>query len=57
MTNPFAGVTSPIDGGDIVTAGTSLVVALAPIVLVVMALVFAPKLIGVIKSSIGKSKN
>ena len=56
MANPFASVSSPISGADIVTSGTSLVVALAPIVLVVLALVFAPKLIGVIKSALGKSK-
>ena len=56
MTNPFATVESPITGGEIVTAGTSLVGALAPIVLVVLAFVFAPKLISVIKSALGRSK-
>ena len=55
MPNPFAGLTTaPIAGTDIVTAGTSLVTLLAPIVLVVLGLYFAPKLIGVIKRSFGK---
>jgi hypothetical protein len=60
MTSPFNGIESSdlgVQASDIVTAGLDLVVVLAPILLLTLAIAFAPKVISLIRGTNGKSKN
>jgi len=51
----FEGVTLPFEVSDLLTAAMGLVKLLGPFVLLGLALVFAPRIIRVIRTSIGGS--
>jgi hypothetical protein len=55
--NPFSTTTSAdlgVQAADIVTSGLKLVTVLGPIVLIGLAVIFAPKIIGLVRKAVGK---
>ena len=56
--NVFDGVTTlPVDAGDIITSGLALFQLLWPLLLIGLALVFAPRIAGVVKRFFGGGKS
>lgn len=50
----FAGITLPFTAGDLLSAGVSLMKVVGPIVLLALAFVVAPMLIGLVKGALGR---
>jgi hypothetical protein len=52
-TGMFAGVTLPFDVGELITAATDLLGLIGPFVLLAISFVVVPKLVRIIKGSLG----
>jgi hypothetical protein len=58
--NPFSTTTAAdlgVQAGDIVTSGLSLVGILAPIVLIGLAVAFAPQIVSLVRKALGANKS
>jgi hypothetical protein len=57
MPNPFATTESAdlgVQASDIVASGLSLVTVLGPIILIGLAIAFAPKIVSLVRRAVGK---